>query len=47
MLIQAVKIFTVRFGENHGIGIIQGEGTLNCENMKQIMICEIIRQEKD
>ena len=49
MLIQAIKIFTLRFGENLRMGMIQGEASLNCENMKQIhvMICEIVRHKKE
>ena len=29
VLIQVVKILTVRFGKNLRIGVIQGKGTLN------------------
>ena len=34
-----VKILTVRFGENLRIGMIQGEGTLNCEKVAGSLPC--------
>ena len=34
--IKALKILTVRFSENLGIDVIQGEGTLNCENNEEV-----------
>ena len=46
-LIQVAKSMTVIFGENLGIGVIQGEGTLDYEKMTWIMIHEIIRYNKN
>ena len=40
-LVQVVKILTVRFSENLGIGVIQGQITPNCEKVTWIMIHDI------
>ena len=38
---------TIRFGENLRIGVIQGEGTLDCEKMMWIMIHKIFEYNKN
>ena len=38
---------TMRFGQNLGIGTIQGEGTLDCEKMMWIMIYKTFEYNKN
>ena len=46
-LIQAIKILTMRFGDNPCIGAIQGKHTLNCGKITRIIINGIVRLKKD